>query len=177
MTGEGIVEFRTNYGFSVAEMPVAGMLHRMEVRFCLEPHIAELAAERRTDEQLRALRGAVEQERAAGSGEVAAEGSRVFHMALADATGNDEFARVVGDLWIPDVGRWALSVRRESRRFQRADAAEHEQIAEAVANGDGARARQLMEQHLRNALVWWKPAAEHAERFAERDPSTETRDD
>jgi len=35
LTGEGLVEFRTNYGFSAAENQIGGMLHRMEVRALL----------------------------------------------------------------------------------------------------------------------------------------------
>ena len=68
LTGEGLVEFRTNYGFSVAETQVSGMLHRMEVRAMLEPGIAALAATRRSQADLEAMHAAIEEERTATLG-------------------------------------------------------------------------------------------------------------
>jgi DNA-binding GntR family transcriptional regulator len=157
LTGEGLVEFRTNYGFSATGIGVGGMLHRMEVRALLEPGIAALAAERRSQEDLDALQDAIRAESRARSAEAAHDASRAFHMALARATGNEELVRTIDGLWIIDVGRWALARRRESRRWQDADVAEHTAVAAAVADGDAEEARRLMHEHLQNALVHWAP--------------------
>ena len=155
LTGEGLVEFRTNYGFSVAETQVSGMLHRMEVRAMLEPGIAALAATRRSQADLEAMHAAIEEERTATSAEAAHDASRRFHLALAQATGNPELVRTIDGLWIVEVGRWALARRRESRKWQKADVAEHTAVVAAVAAGRYGEARRLMAQHLENALVHW----------------------
>jgi DNA-binding GntR family transcriptional regulator len=166
LTGEGLVEFRTNYGFSVAESQIGGMLHRMEVRAVLEPGIAALAAERRSQEHLEEMQAAIDEERKARSAEAAHDASRRFHIALARATGNDDFVRCIDGLWIVDVGRWALARRRESRRWQQADADEHGAVAAAVGARRRGEARRLMELHLKNALVHWEPRYEADEREA-----------
>jgi DNA-binding GntR family transcriptional regulator len=160
LTGEGLVEFRTNYGFSVAENQIGGMLHRMEVRAVLEPGIAAVAAERRTQAHLEEMQAAIDEERKARSAEAAHDASRRFHIALARATGNDEFVRAIEGLWIVEVGRWALGRRRESRRWQQTDADEHAAVAAAVGAGRRGEARRLMEVHLKNALVHWEPRYE-----------------
>jgi DNA-binding GntR family transcriptional regulator len=157
LTGEGLVEFRTNYGFSVAETKIGGMLHRMEVRAILEPRIAELAAERRSQADLEEMQAAIDDERKARSPWAAHDASRRFHIALARATGNEELVRCIDGLWIVEVGRWALARRRESRKWQQSDAAEHGAVAAAVAAGRSSDARRLMEEHLKNALVHWEP--------------------
>jgi DNA-binding GntR family transcriptional regulator len=164
LTGEGLVEFRTNYGFSAAETPIGGMLHRMEVRAVLEPGIAELAAERRTQADLDEMQAAIEEERKARSAATAHDASRRFHIALARATGNDEFVRCIENLWIIEAGRWALERRRESRDWQESDVAEHSAVATAVEIGRRKDARREMETHLRNALVHWDRADAHAAR-------------
>jgi DNA-binding GntR family transcriptional regulator len=158
LTGEGMVEFRTNYGFSATGAGVGGMLQRMEVRSLLEPGIAELAAARRTPADLDAMQDAIRAERRARSSEAAHDTSRAFHIALAQATGNEEMVRTLDALWAVDMGRWALARRRgESRRWQAADVAEHSAVAAAVAAGQPAEARRLMREHLENALVHWAP--------------------
>jgi len=163
LTGEGLVEFRTNYGFSAAENQIGGMLQRMEVRAVLEPGIAEVAAQRRTQANLAEMQAAIEDERNARSDDEAHDASRRFHIALARATGNDEFVRCIEGLWIVEVGRWALARRRESRRWQDSDAAEHSAVAAAVGAGRRAEARKLMKLHLDNALVHWEPRYDAAD--------------
>jgi len=163
LTGEGLVEFRTNYGFSTTAIRVGGMLDRMEVRSCIEPHIAQLAATHRTQAQLEEMQAAISDEKNAQSAQAAADASRTFHLALARATSNEEFVRIIDGLWIVDVGRWALARRHESRKWQVTDAREHQAVAVAVAASQGGEARRLMQEHLENALVWWKPASERAE--------------
>jgi len=158
LTGEGLVEFRTNYGFSAAENQIGGMLQRMEVRALLEPGIAELAAQRRTQADLEAMQAAIDEERQATSAEEAHDASRRFHVALARATGNEELVRTLEALWFVEVGRWALAQRRESRKWQASDVAEHSAVAAAVGARRRAEARKLMKRHLENALVHWEPA-------------------
>ena len=62
--GEGLVEGHSNRGFRVADLGLSAVLRRLEVREILEPGIARLAAERRTESHLEQLQGSIERERA-----------------------------------------------------------------------------------------------------------------
>ena len=63
LAGDGLVEFEVNRGFFVANVGLEGVLERLEARLLLEPAIARLAAERRDESDLAALRRAVTDER------------------------------------------------------------------------------------------------------------------
>ena len=55
LTGEGLAEFLPNRGFRAASPGLDDVLRRLEVRSLVEPGIARLAAQRRTDADLAAL--------------------------------------------------------------------------------------------------------------------------
>ncbi len=155
LAGDGLVEFRTNRGFFSADIGLPSVLRRLEVRLLLEPGIARLAALRHAPEDLEALRRAVADERAARTAQAAHDASRAFHLALAHAARNDELVRVLDSLWIVDVGRRLLASRRSAPSWQESDAAEHEEILEAVAAADAERAAELHRRHIEAALRHW----------------------
>ena len=104
LAGDGMVVFEVNRGFFVADAGLERVLERFEARLLLEPGIARLAAERRNDADLDALRRAVAGERTgAQRGRRGHDASRAFHAALAGATRNDALT--------PDL-RLALDRRR-----------------------------------------------------------------
>lgn len=160
LAGDGLVEFHTNRGFFAADIGLAAVLRRLEVRLLLEPGIARLAAERRTDEDLELLRRAIDTERRAASAQDAHDASRVFHMTLAAAAGNDELVRVLDSLWIVDVGRRLLASRRATPTWQEADGDEHALILDAVESKDGDRAADLTCRHIEDALRHWSASAD-----------------
>ena len=86
LAGDGLVEFEVNRGFFVADFGLDVVLERLEARLLLEPQIARLAAARRTEADLAALREAIRDERAATTSDAAHDASRAFHLALAAAT-------------------------------------------------------------------------------------------
>ncbi len=155
LAGDGLVVFEVNRGFFVADVGLERVLERLEARLLLEPGIARLAAERHDDADLDALRGAVAAEHAARTAAAAHDASRAFHAALAAATRNEALSRIFDSLWIADVGRRLLASRRSQPAWQRADAAEHEELLEAVASGDGDRAALLMRAHVESAWRHW----------------------
>src|SRR5215204_712583 len=65
--GEGLVEGHSNHGFRVANLGLGAVLRRLEVRAILEPGIARLAAERRSEQHVEELRGSISRERQARS--------------------------------------------------------------------------------------------------------------
>jgi DNA-binding GntR family transcriptional regulator len=155
LTGEGLAEFEPNRGFRAAELGLDGVRRRLEVRLLLEPGVARLAAQRRTDEDLAALHDAVASEDQAATRAAAHDASRAFHLALARATRNSELVAVFESLWIVEIGRRLLAARAAEGDWRGADACEHRAIAEAVADRDGERAASLMLTHVTDALRHW----------------------
>jgi len=157
LAGEGLVDFHSNRGFRVADLGLDAVLRRMEVRSIVEPGIARLAALRRTKEDLVLLEGKIAGEEGAHDGLAAHDASRDFHITLAHASGNEEFARVLGSLWLVEVGRRLLSRRTADPNWLRDDVAEHRGILTAVSEGCAADAERLMADHISRAVHHWEP--------------------
>ena len=156
LSGEGLVDFHPNRGFRVADLGLDAVLRRLEVRAIVEPGIARLAAQRRTAEDLKALRQAIAREAKARSAGAAHDASRDFHIALARATHNDELVRTLDSLWLVEVGRRLLSRRSASEPWVSADVDDHEAIADAVERQEAERAAALMSSHIGEALQHWQ---------------------
>jgi DNA-binding GntR family transcriptional regulator len=155
LAGDGMVAFEVNRGFFVANVGLEGVLERLEARLVVEPAIARLAAERRTEDDLAALRRAVADEHSARTAAAAHDASRAFHAALVAATRNDALMRIFDALWIADVGRRLLASRRTQPEWQESDAAEHHDLLDAVELRDGDRAETLMRAHVESAWRHW----------------------
>jgi DNA-binding GntR family transcriptional regulator len=167
LTSESLVEFHRHRGFFVAApLRLDAVLARLEVRLLLEPGIARLAAERRTEEDAAALERAVSGESRARSPRAAHDLSREFHFLLAQTTGNPELVRMLDSLWTVDVGRQLLAKRVTSPDWQSEDVAAHEGIARAVAAGEGDRAAELMYTHVHEAYEHWSEEAAASDTLA-----------
>jgi DNA-binding GntR family transcriptional regulator len=157
LAGDGLVEFEVNRGFFVAETHLDDVRHRLEARLVLEPGIARLAAGRRSEADLAAMRATIEAEEAARSSDAVHDASRAFHFAVADATGNPAFTKLLDGLWIADIGRRLLARRQRTEDWQGHDVAEHRAIVAALEAGDGERAALLMAEHVGSAVQHWSP--------------------
>jgi DNA-binding GntR family transcriptional regulator len=156
LTGEGLAEFLPNRGFRAASPGLDDVLRRLEVRSLVEPGIARLAAERRTDADLAALQASIDAETAAGTRIDAHDASRDFHVGLVRATGNRELVAVIESLWIVEIGRRLLAARATSAGWKATDVAEHRALLAAVRARDGERAARLMAAHIGEALQHWE---------------------
>lgn len=126
----------------------------VEVRRALEGEIAALAAERATRRDVAALRQAlkaIDAATAAGRDGVAED--LAFHQAVARATGNPQFQRLLG--FLEQYLREAMRVTRgnEARHRGFADAvrAEHLALVDAIAGGDATAARRAAVRHMQHA--------------------------
>jgi DNA-binding GntR family transcriptional regulator len=156
LSGESLVDFHPNRGFRVADLGLDAVLRRLEVRSIVEPGIARLAAERRTPDDLRALRQCIAREEKARTAIAVHDASRDFHVALAHATHNDELVRTLESLWIVEVGRRLLSRRSATQDWVEPDVGDHEAIAAAVERQDGEHAAALMAAHIGAARQHWE---------------------
>ena len=142
----------------------------LELRISLETETAGLAALRRTDEQLKGLREALDEFEA----NVAAGGDTVkpdlrFHLLIAQATGNPYFADIMGHLGASLIPRTRVrAIRNHDRRGEYLVHVnrEHEEIFAAIARRDPDSARAAMRIHLTNSRERLRLAQEAAQRAA-----------
>jgi GntR family transcriptional repressor for pyruvate dehydrogenase complex len=128
----------------------------LELRAAVESEAAALAAQRRTDEQLKVMREALNAfALAVEAGHDAVGADLHFHLEVARATRNERFVEVLSALGIGAIPRARLptgSVLSEhDRAYLRRVNIEHESILDAIANGDADAARAAMRTHLANS--------------------------
>lgn len=155
LAGEGLVEFHPNRGFWTSDLGLEAVLRRLEVRLILEPGIAARAAERRSDDDLVALRAAIEREERTSDPADAHDASRDFHLALARATKNPELERTLESLWIVEVGRRLMARRAAVHDWRTNDIDEHRDILDAVEGRRAGEAAEVMTRHVQDALAHW----------------------
>ncbi len=162
----GLVVSRRGSGTFVADEPqvslvqalpggsLASVLHLLELRRALEGEAAFHAAARCSRAQLRRLRNVmVEIDEAVDAGESGVDQDMAFHRAIAEASNNEYFITVL-DFYNRFLHQ-AISLTRsnEARRdtFVADVIGEHDAIIEAIASGDGERARQAAWWHIDQA--------------------------
>jgi DNA-binding GntR family transcriptional regulator len=145
----GLVDLLPNRGARVRDLPQHEMAAAYEARLAIEPPAARLAAERRPRKELAAMRRAVAAHRSA-RGDVAASyaANRDFHLALVAASGNPFLIRFAETLWAGRLGLRIYEQQRETPERIAADAEAHEELAAAIADGDGQRAEELLRAHI-----------------------------
>ncbi|MBP0581133.1 FadR family transcriptional regulator [Labrys sp. LIt4] len=144
------VGMREPLGFGQLEN-VADLLNCYEFRLTVEPAAAAAAAERHDAANLAAIRQALELMRDATNRQSHREDADFqFHLAIARAAQNSYFftaMEALKDHIAVGMRFHGASVKREATGLTRVFA-EHEAIAKAIATRDGAKARQLMHDHL-----------------------------
>ncbi len=128
----------------------------LELRIGLETEAAGLAAQRRTADNLAALRKALDAVIAAveaGHDSVAADFQ--FHLEIARATQNSHFAELMATLGSQIIPRARLEptadMSAERLAYMRRVNAEHESILDAITSQDAESARAAMRTHLSNS--------------------------
>ena len=128
----------------------------LELRIGLETEAAGLAAQRRTEGDLAALRASLDAVIAAveaGQDSVAADFQ--FHLDIARATQNRHFAELMSTLGTQIIPRARLEpagdMSAERLAYMRRVNAEHESILDAIAARDAEAARAAMRTHLSNS--------------------------
>jgi GntR family transcriptional repressor for pyruvate dehydrogenase complex len=119
----------------------------MEARQIIEVAIAQLAAERATDEDIAIMRAAIRRaEEAHGDSVISGEASVDFHLALAEATHNEVLAlmyKTVRDLYLETARQTQMTPGSVENRLQ-----DHRQILESVEQQNPELASKLMAEHI-----------------------------
>ncbi len=128
----------------------------LELRIAVESESAGLAAQRRTEPALAAMRSALDAfALAVEEGRDAVGPDFQFHLEIARATGNPRFAELMATLGGTMIPRARLESEQpltpERRDYLRRVNGEHESIYEAIARQDAEAARAAMRTHLTNS--------------------------
>ncbi len=119
----------------------------MEARQILEVAIAQLAAERATEEDIAAMRATIRRaEEAHGDSMISGEASVNFHLALAEATHNEVLAlmyKTVRDLYLETARQTQMTPESAENRLQ-----DHRRILESVEQQNPELASELMAEHI-----------------------------
>ncbi|AKH18956.1 FadR/GntR family transcriptional regulator [Sphingomonas sanxanigenens] len=136
---------------------MADVIKLIEIRLAIESEMAALAAARRSFADIGALRDALDC--MAGAGDDAAESARAdtaFHLAIAQATQNEHYVRIIAFLGQRLVPPRTLYLRDRPVSTQRAYAAlihdEHDAILDAIIRMEPARARDAARAHMQESL-------------------------
>jgi DNA-binding FadR family transcriptional regulator len=161
---EGLVEVRIGSGIYVrapADAPpagpteaAAGPFELLRARYVIESECAALAAKSAKRAQLRAIEEALdEMEREMESGVQPLPSDRLFHLRIAEATGNGALVHVIKLLWDERTGPLHRQLERhyDAPQLWRSALAEHRAVLESIAKRDPGAARSAMQRHLNQA--------------------------
>jgi len=152
---EGLVELDAHRDARVSALTAEEARDLLEVRRSLDPLAASLAAQRRTKEDIHAMR-----EAAASLQPLPDEVSvvdlvahRRFHTAIYVASHNDLLIGTLDALWdkADRYRRLGLQVKREQPERDQKEH-EHAELLDAVIRGDSDAAAEVMRQHIATSL-------------------------
>jgi GntR family transcriptional repressor for pyruvate dehydrogenase complex len=166
LQAERLVETRHGIGTFVLELPVSAplaidprsvvtlqdVLSILELRVSLETEVASLAAARRSESQLAAVRAALDmlQECRTERADTAAADAD-FHLAIAEAAGNPRIHDILHYLGKNIIPRSRINFASLTQDDLHRVAQEHEDIFEAIRRQDTETARAAMRSHLSNS--------------------------
>jgi DNA-binding FadR family transcriptional regulator len=157
---EGLVEVRIGSGIYVlASNPTgsrraeaaAGPFELLRARYVIEGETAALAARSAKKPHIVAIEDALAQmERELADAKQPLDADRLFHMRVAEATGNGALVAVIKMLWEERTGPLyqQLEHHYDSPQLWTAAIGEHRAVLKAIAAHDTTAARNAMQRHL-----------------------------
>lgn len=184
LQANGLVETRHGIGTFVLEPPTSRPLNLdistlnkvrdiiaiLELRLSVENEAASMAARRRTDAQLEAMRQALDAFSDPNASTASCvEADKRFHLLIAEATGNHYFLEILEHLGNTVIPRSRVATEKltgdDQEKYLERVNREHEDIYNAIRRQDPEAARAAMRTHLSNSrerLVRVQEAAEQA---------------
>lgn len=152
LTAEGALEALGNRRVCVPELSPQRIDEIYYARFALEPKMAQLAAEKITQEGitlLETLDAKVDQAIETGNIEAYLESNFRFHFALYDMAGTPILRKIVTSLWL----QFGPSLRVVSGRFGTSNLPDmHSETIEALRRGDPTAAARAIEDDIQQGL-------------------------
>lgn len=155
LQSEGLVELGAHRDAIVTRLSVEEARDLLEMRLALDPLAAGLAAERRTRDDIAAIRAASDIHALPGHPSIdQLVRHRRFHQAIYRASHNDVLVSTLDALW-DKSDRYRLAGLRRDRsddELHQKDA-EHHQMMMCVIAGDTEGATEVMRRHIRSSLA------------------------
>ncbi|QJR14800.1 FadR/GntR family transcriptional regulator [Usitatibacter palustris] len=158
---EGYVEVRVGSGVyvtgrrpagSMAPLPAdSGPFELIKARWLIESECAAMAAKAATKAQIRAIEEALAaMEKDTDHGIMPLEKDRLFHLRIAEASGNSAMALVVQTLWDQRMGPLFLRLEHhfDTPGLWEVAVREHREVVAAIGRRDPAAARSAMRRHM-----------------------------
>jgi DNA-binding GntR family transcriptional regulator len=155
LKAEGLVELDAHRDARVSSLTAEDARDLLEMRRALDPLAAALAAERRTEDDLRAMRSAAEDLQPLRPDPAVAHlaAHRRFHTAIYAASHNDLLISTLDGLWDKADRYRRLGLGPDHGQAERDQkAAEHAALLDAVVAGDSAGAGDIMRRHIDTSL-------------------------
>jgi DNA-binding GntR family transcriptional regulator len=156
LSSEGLIELDTHKDARVSAISAHEARQLFEVRLALDPAAVELAADRRTDDDIALMRATVVRLRPVTRqwGEDALVAHREFHRALYLASHNDMLIKLLDDLWDKSDRYRRLGLELPAGEEPRTiDLNEHHQILDLVVARDAAGAGAVTRRHIQRSLT------------------------
>ncbi|MFI1758447.1 GntR family transcriptional regulator [Streptomyces sp. NPDC020571] len=156
LSSEGLLTVETHRDVRVSAMNSDEARQLFEVRLSLDPTAAELAARRRTEDDIATMRAAVARLLPVTRqwGEEALSAHRAFHQALYRASHNDVLIRLLDDLWDKSDRYRRLGLELPPGDEPRTrDLQEHHQLVDLIDHGQAVEAAELMRNHITHSLT------------------------
>lgn len=154
LQSEGLVRLGAHRDASVTALSVEEARDLLELRLALDPLAAGLAAQRRTKDDIAAIRAASEIEALPEHPSVEQLiRHRRFHQAVYVATHNDLLIATLDSLW-DKSDRYRFEALRSDRGEddRRRKNAEHQELMLCVIGGDAVGASDVMRRHIESSL-------------------------
>jgi DNA-binding GntR family transcriptional regulator len=152
---QGLVELDAHRDAQVARLDAEEARDLLEVRRSLDPLAASLAADRRTKQDVAEMRASLEGLEALPSNPTMEQlvAHRRFHAAIYRASHNALLVETLDGLWdtADRYRRHGLQVERSAEE-RALKAQEHTLLFEAIVEGDGATAEEVMRAHIQTSL-------------------------
>jgi DNA-binding GntR family transcriptional regulator len=146
---EGFVRQDAHRGVVVFEPSLAELTETFEIREVLEPLATSLAAAHLSDDDLAGLRKIVAEMRTAKPRRYF-ELNRAFHRQVYAGAKRDRMFDIIEQLREVAASYIAMTVRQYDPAYRDQVQGEHEALLAALVERDGARAGQLVYEHLRH---------------------------
>ena len=154
LSGEGLIDLAAHKNTKVADVSADEARHLLEVRRALEPLAAQLAATRRTREDMELIQRNLARLEPVYRDVDALQAHREFHQSIYFASKNPILVEELERLWAK-ADRYrviALEKKDISPAREQQIRNEHQQIVDAIAEGDGESARAVMQLHVSRSL-------------------------
>ena len=170
LSARGLLESRRGSGAYVADgaryrafqvtademTEIEDVLRLLEMRLGFEVEMADLAARRRTDDDLAAMRRSLAAMEDSSDVDSSVVADAAFHAAIATATGNDYFVRFSDFLGVRMIPSRRMYLQADPfqthQHYARMINRDHEAIYAAIEARDPAKARRAARQHMMRSI-------------------------